>query len=152
LLDGFNDSTPLEEFELYRGRLQETLETLLSLDDAIHDLLSDEEYAEDIMVCEEYIDKAKRAIQKANRRTDSSLSASTARLTITPPTAPNPTISVTHSVKLPPIKIERFMGNVENWSRFWEQFKSSIDDDALLSTINKHVFLQEYLEGNPRCW
>jgi hypothetical protein len=150
LLDGFNDSTPLDEFELYRGRLQETLDTLLSLDDAIHDLLSDEEYAEDIIGCEDYIDKAKRAIQKGNKRTDSSLSASTARLTITPPTAPNPTVSVTHSVKLPPIKLEPFMGNVENWSRFWEQFKSSIDDDASLSTINKHVFLRGYLEGEPK--
>jgi hypothetical protein len=37
----------MDEFELYRRSLQETLETLLSLDDPIHDLLSDEEYAED---------------------------------------------------------------------------------------------------------
>jgi hypothetical protein len=65
-------------------------------------------------------------------------------------TAPAPTGSVTNSVKLPAIKMETFKGNVETWSQFWEQFRSSIDEDALLSTINKHVFLRGYLEGEPK--
>jgi len=147
-INGFDDSTSLDELEHYRGRLQETLDKLLSLDDAIHDLLSDEEYAEDTKVCEDYIDKAKRAILKARRRTDKALSASTARLSINQPT--NPTVSITHSVKLPAIKLEHFTGNVENWPRFWEQFRSSTDDDASLSNINKHVFLRGYLDGEPR--
>jgi hypothetical protein len=55
LVDKFDDSTSLDDYEHYRGRLQETLDKLLSLDDAIHDLLSDDEYQEDIRVCEEYI-------------------------------------------------------------------------------------------------
>jgi len=62
LLDGFDVSTSLDEFEHYRGRLQETSDGLISLDDAIHDLVSDDEYEEDIKACEEYIDKKKRAI------------------------------------------------------------------------------------------
>ena len=33
--------------------------------------------------------------------------------------------------------------------RFWEQFESSVDSDTSLSTINKHVFLRGYLEGEP---
>ena len=53
-------------------------------------------------------------------------------------------------MKLPAIKLEPFADNVENWSRFWEQFRSSIDDDTSLSTINKHVFLRGYLEGEPK--
>jgi transcription termination factor NusB len=155
LLDGFDDSTSLDDFEHYRGRLQETLERLISLDDAIHDLLSDNEYKEDIKACEEYIDKTKRAIQKASRHMDNVLSASTALLNIqgsTQPITTIPTVPVTHSVKLPAIKLEPFAGNVENWSRFWEQFRSSIDEDASLSPINKHVFLRGYLEGEPKCW
>ena len=36
------------------------------------------------------------------------------------------------------------------WARFWEQFESSIDQDPTLSTINKHVFLRGYLEGEPK--
>jgi hypothetical protein len=148
MIDGFDDATSLDDLEHYRGRLRETLDKLLSLDDAIHDLLSDEEYAEDTKVCEDYIDKAKRAILKASRRTDGALSASTARLSLTQPT--NSTASITHSVKLPAIKLEPFTGNVENWPRFWEQFRSSIDDDASLSTVNKHVFLRGYLEGEPK--
>jgi len=49
-IDGFDDFTSLDDLEHYRGRLQETLDKLLSLDDAINDLLSDEEYAEDTKV------------------------------------------------------------------------------------------------------
>jgi len=53
-------------------------------------------------------------------------------------------------VKLPPIKLEPFAGDVETWARFWEQFESSIDNDPTLSTVNKHVFLRGYLEGEPK--
>ena len=41
-LDEIDNSTSLD-LQHYRWRLQETLDKLLSLDDAIHDLLSDEE-------------------------------------------------------------------------------------------------------------
>ena len=54
LLEGFDDSTSLDDFEHYRGRLQENLDRLISLDDAIHELLTDDEYEEDIKACEEY--------------------------------------------------------------------------------------------------
>jgi hypothetical protein len=113
----------------------------------------DKEYGEDIHTCEEYIDKTKRAILKADRRIDNGMSVSTARLSINGPTqqtAPAQTGSDTRSVNLPAIKIEPFKGDVETWSRFWEQFQSSIDEDASLSTINKHVFLRGYLEGEPK--
>ena len=49
-------------------------------------------------------------------------------------------------MKLPPVKIETFAGDVETWTRFWERFESSIDKDPTLSTVNKHVFLRGYLE------
>lgn len=39
---------------------------------------------------------------------------------------------------------------METWARFWEQFESSIDKDPTLSTVNKHVFLGGYLEGEPK--
>jgi hypothetical protein len=61
-----------------------------------------------------------------------------------------PRSPITHSVKLPAIKLEYFKGDVESWSRFWEQFRSSIDEEASLSTINKHVFLRGYLGGEPK--
>jgi len=47
MLDGFDDSTSLDDFEHYCGRFQETLDRLISLDDAFHDLLSDK-YEEDV--------------------------------------------------------------------------------------------------------
>jgi len=52
-------------------------------------------------------------------------------------------------VTLPPIKLEPFAGDVETWARFREQFESSINKDPNLSTVNKHVFLRGYLEGEP---
>jgi uncharacterized protein YnzC (UPF0291/DUF896 family) len=107
MLDGDGD-TSLDYIEHYRGRLQETLDRIISLDVAIHDLLPDKEYEEDINTCEEYIDKTKRAIQKATRRIDNSLSTSTARLSINGPTQPTATFStssITHSVKLPANKL-----------------------------------------------
>jgi hypothetical protein len=141
MLEGFDDSTPLDELEHYRGRLQETLGRLLSLDDAIHDILPDKEYKKDADICEEYIDKTKRA--RASRRIDNSLSASAGRLNLGGPaqqTVPAPAGRITHSVKLPVIKVDTFKGDVETWARFWEQFRSSIDEDTSLSTIDKRVF------------
>ena len=152
-LEGFDSSTPLDDLEHYRGRLKETLGRLLSLDDAIHYLLPDKEYEEDIGICEEYIDKVKRAIQRTSRCIDGGLSASAVRLSLdglTQQIAPAPAGRITHSVKLPAIKLDTSKGDVETWARFWEQFRSSIDEDTSLSTINKHVFLRGYLEGEPK--
>jgi len=83
ILEGFEDSTPLDDLEHYSGSLKETLDRLVSLDDSINDLLPDKEYEEDITSCEEYIDKTKRAIQKASRRIDDSFAVSTTPLVST---------------------------------------------------------------------
>jgi hypothetical protein len=60
-----------------------------------------------------------------------------------PPLAP---IIPSATIKLLPIKLEPFSGDIETWARFWEQFKQSIDNDPSLSTINEHIFLRGYLE------
>ena len=138
-LKGYEDSTPLEYFEHYCGRVKETLHRFVSLDNSIHERLLDKEYEEDITSCEEYMDKTKRTIQKPSRRIDDSMDVSTTRLSIdglTQRSVPASTGSVPRSVKLPAIKLEPFTGNTETWSRFWEQFRSSIDEDASLPTIN----------------
>jgi len=151
-INEFTDDNPLDDYEHYRGRLQETLDQLVRLDDSIQDLLEDSEYTADVEACEEYIDSAKRALLKAKQEIGRRLASSAANLSVSeltsaPPTARPP---ATHSVKLPPIKLEPFAGDVETWARFWEQFESSIDQDPTLSTINKHVFLRGYLEGEPK--
>jgi len=123
MLEDSEGSIPLDDLVHNHGRLKETLDRLISLDDSIHYVLPNKEYEEDVHTCEEYIDKTKRAIQKASRRIDSSLSVSTTRLSINRPTqqpAPALTGSVTRSVKLPAIKLEPFKGDVETCSQFWE--------------------------------
>ena len=150
-INEFTGDTPLDECEHYRARLQETLDRLVRLDDSIQDLLEDSEYTADVEVCEEYIDSAKRAILKANQEIGRRLASSAASLSISElPSAPTARLPVAHSVKLPPLRLEPFAGDVEMWARFWEQFESSIDQDPTLSTINKHVFLRGYLEGEPK--
>jgi len=89
LLDGFGDSTSLDDFlSNTEGVLKDTLDRIISLDDSTHYILPNDEYEEDIKACEEYIDRTKRAIHKANRRRDDGLSASIARLNIHGSTQP----------------------------------------------------------------
>jgi hypothetical protein len=53
------ENTKLDDYEHYRGRLQETLDQLVRLDDAIQDQLEDREYTADVETCEECGDCAK---------------------------------------------------------------------------------------------
>jgi hypothetical protein len=137
--------------EYYKERIKEALERVLKLDDCIHDLLSDDEYYADMAICEDYIDTAKLAIHKPARGIDKRLPERKADLTLSETSSAAVLASSSvHSVKPPPIKLEPFSGDVESWSRFWEQFESSIDNDPHLSTVNKHAFLHGYLEGEPK--
>ena len=120
-INEFTGDTPLDDYECYRGRLQETLDQLVRLDDSIQDLLEDSEYTADVEVCEEYIDSAKRAILKGNQEIGRRLASSAASLSISElPSAPTARPLVTHSVKLPPLRLGPFAGDVEMWARFWE--------------------------------
>ena len=125
---------------------------MVRLDDAIQDLLEDREHTVDVETCEEYIDSAKRAHLKANQEIGRSFASSAANLRVVELSSAQVTDRhpFTHSVKLPPIKLEHFAGDVDTWARFWEQFESSIDKDPTLSIVNKHGFLQGYFEGEPK--
>jgi hypothetical protein len=105
--------------------------------------LDDSEYDADLQKCE-YIESAKRVIIRTSHQMGNQLATLTENVTITDaggvaatvaPTAPSATI------RLPPMKLEPFSGDIETWEHFWEQFKQSIDNDPSLTTINKHIFL-----------
>jgi len=53
-------------------------------------------------------------------------------------------------IRLPPMKLEPFSGDIETWAPFWEQFKQSLDNEPSLAIINKHIFLRGYLTGEPK--
>jgi len=152
----FTEETTRDDYEHYKGRLEEALEHMLKLDDTIHDFLTDEEYDTDVTACEVYIETAKRAIQKAGRGLEKFNPTATDNLTLSQTLTPLnhreevPTPLLSHHVKLPPLKLEPFLADIENWARFWEQFESSFDKDLSLSVVNKHVFLRGYLEGEPK--
>jgi hypothetical protein len=149
-INSFTGETSPDDHEHYKERIREALEPMLKLDDCIHDLLSDDEYYTDVAICEDYIDTAKHAIQKPARGIDKRLPVAKADLMFSEMSSAAVLNSSVHSVKLPPIKLEPFSGDMESWSRFWEQFESSIDNNPHLSAVNKHIFLRSYLEGEPK--
>jgi len=56
------ENTPHDDYVHYRGRLQDTLDHLIQLDDVVQDLLEDHEYTVDVETFEEYIDSAQHNI------------------------------------------------------------------------------------------
>ena len=44
-------------------------------------------------------------------------------------------------VKLPRLEIQKFDGNVLNWSTFWDRFTSSIDDATGINEVEKFHYL-----------
>lgn len=136
------------DYEYNQTRLQETLDIIRTLDDEIHEFLSDNEYNEDVLRCEAYIEIAKKVILKATRENRDTLASSVASLNLGPVTPAPP--SLTHTVKLPAIRMEPFSGDVETWTRFWERFQSSVDSNPSISNIDKHVYLRGYLEEEPK--
>jgi len=95
------ENTPQDDYEHYRGRLQETLDQLVRLDDAIQDLFEDREYTVDVETCEECIDSAKRALLKANQEIGRRLVSSGANISVSelPSAQMKARHPVTHSVK-----------------------------------------------------
>jgi hypothetical protein len=124
----FTDTTTVEDYEYYKDSLHKTLGRLMSLDDEIHKLLDDSEYDVDLQRCEEYIESAKCPILRTLRQMERHLATLTANVTIADtceaaatlaPIAPSATI------RIPPVKLKAFSGDVETWARFWEQLSSN---------------------------
>ena len=49
--------------------------------------------------------------------------------------------------RLPKLTIQRFRGEITQWSSFWDSYKSAIHDNASISTIDKFNYLNPLLEG-----
>ena len=54
-------------------------------------------------------------------------------------------ISETAKVRLAKLEIEKFDGDVINWSSFWDQFSSAIHENDSLSEIKKFTYLKSFL-------
>ena len=54
-------------------------------------------------------------------------------------------ISEIAKVRLPKLEIEKFDGDVINWSSFWDHFSSAIHENDSLSEINKFTYLKSFL-------
>jgi len=152
----FTEETSRDDYEHYKGRLEEALEHVLKIDETIHDFLNDEEFNSDMTTCEYYIDTAKRALQRAGRGHENFNNAATDNLTpdhTLPPVNHSDRVitpSLNHHNKLPPIKLQLYSGEIQGRSRFREQFDPPINKDPSQSLVNKHMLLRVYLEGEPK--
>jgi len=109
-INGFSETSSLDDHQHYQGRLQDTLDKLLTLDDAIHYVLSDLEFDSDSATCEDYIDSGKRALMLAARGIENRLALITSTLSVAQSVSAAST-DVLQPVKLPTIKLESFAGN-----------------------------------------
>ena len=123
-IHSFTVETARDGYEHYKGRLEGALEHMLKLHDIIHDLLTDEEYYADVTTCEECIDIDKRAIQKAGHGHEIFNPATPDNLMSSPTFPPLnhrdlvSTVSFSHQVWLPLLKLEPFSRDIESWHGF----------------------------------
>ncbi|GBN79060.1 hypothetical protein AVEN_96106-1 [Araneus ventricosus] len=51
------------------------------------------------------------------------------------------------NVKLPKLTIEKFTGNPQEWTEFWNSFETTIHENNVLSEVEKFSYLKMYLRG-----
>ncbi|GFU32630.1 integrase catalytic domain-containing protein [Nephila pilipes] len=124
-------------------QLEETLKDLKLVNKDIHDLLNDENYEQDTVDCEKYFDTSKLAIFNAKLKVSANIN-NISSSEFSPPS------NINMSVKLLKIKINSFLGGIEEFPSFRERFNSCIDCNASLSPVDKHVFLRGYLNGGAK--
>ena len=52
--------------------------------------------------------------------------------------------------KLPKLEIKKFSGKAYDWQEFWDSFKSSVDENEALLTVDKFAYLRHLLEEPAR--
>ena len=53
----------------------------------------------------------------------------------------------TTTLKIPKLEAPTFDGDILNWTRFWEQFKISIDEHEGFTDAERFIYLQQSLKG-----
>jgi len=85
---------------------------------------------------------------------DELLAVSSSSIVATPPTSlvASTTASITSKPRLPKLTLPKFNGELTKWTTFWDSFKSAVDENSQLTTIDKFNYLYSLLEGSAfRC-
>ena len=48
--------------------------------------------------------------------------------------------------RLPKLELQKFSGKPEDWQEFWDGFRSAVDDNDEISTVDKFSYLKYYLQ------
>ena len=131
---------------------EKQLKATKELDNQILDLLStDEEIDNEIVEYADFCDSVYEIIVRIDEQLKISESQQKNKDGPTVSPAGSEDSATTYGgakAKLPKLVIKKFYGEAHLWQELWNSFKSSIDDNKNLSTIDKFNYLRNLLESN----
>ncbi|GBM20678.1 hypothetical protein AVEN_150654-1 [Araneus ventricosus] len=114
---------------------------LKEINDQVEKLIDVSSIETEILDSEEFNDKISKCIRKINRK-------------LKPNIVKNPESQREieakdrgFNVKLPKLTIEKFTGNPQEWTEFWNSFETTIHENNVLSKVEKFSYLKMYLSG-----
>ncbi|GBM60350.1 hypothetical protein AVEN_79946-2 [Araneus ventricosus] len=114
---------------------------LKEINDQVEKLIDVSSIETEILDSEEFNDKISKCIRKVNRKLKPNI--------VKNPESQREIESKDRgfNVKLPKLTIEKFMGNPQEWTEFWNSFETTIHENNVLSKVEKFSYLKMYLSG-----
>ena len=141
--ESFNtDPSKLARLNIIHEQLDGKMKQLIKLDNDIVSLCSAGEIEGEIEDSEDITAK----IIEAKRKIQATLKGATPELNVQSPPA-DTAESIASRPRLPKLTLQRFRGEITQWSSFWDSYKSAIHDNASISTIDKFNYLNSLLHS-----
>ncbi|GBM18627.1 hypothetical protein AVEN_263859-1 [Araneus ventricosus] len=114
---------------------------LKEINDQVEKLIDVSSIETEILDSEEFNDKISKCIRKINRKLKPNI--------VKNPESQREIESKDRgfNVKLPKLTIEKFTGNPQEWTEFWNSFETTIHENNVLSKVEKFSYLKMYLSG-----
>ena len=134
----------VDRLKIISEQLDGKLKAFTSLDGEIVELCPEDEIEREIEDSESITAKlisAKRKINLALKKENSRDK--------TPAMFHTADTAVAGKPRLPKLTLQKFRGDVTNWSAFWDSYKSAVHDNPSISVVDKFNYLSSLLEGPP---
>ncbi|XP_037930965.1 uncharacterized protein LOC119665791 [Teleopsis dalmanni] len=131
---------------IYLSRINNAHQRLLKADEIVQSKVTQEDWAQEFESALEYDDRAVGITVKVQyelKRINSNSYEEALR-------NENPSRTIVNSetnIKLKPLELKKFDGNLENWIPIWEQFKQAIHENSKLDAASKFNYLNDALVG-----
>ena len=128
-----------------KNNLVSKLEQLNDLNEEVMTLLNAEDVEQDVLESMDFVDSTQELLAEVTLKLQS--------LSVTPrseelrPGSVSSTKSTTSRCRLPKFELPVFKGDPLNWQGFWDQFRTSIDENDDITDIDRFNYLKRYLGG-----